>query len=98
MFAITAQNVIVFANRGDRADCDRFLADVKMAEAANFAGDVNLGRFLFEAPDQNHLPVKLDELARFEAAQAVLLTLFGLVSLLSQLLFIDVFGWIDYAG
>ena len=53
MFAIAGEHVVVFANRGDRADPDCFLADVKMTEAADLAGDVNFRRLLFEATDQS---------------------------------------------
>jgi hypothetical protein len=57
VFAVTAEHVVVLAKRGDRADGDCFLSDVEMAEAADLSGDVDLGCFLFETPDQEHLAV-----------------------------------------
>src|SRR5688572_31291061 len=98
MFAVTAENVIVFANSRDRADGDCFLSDVEVTEAADLAGDIHLRRLLFEAADKNHLTVEVDELFLFEDTQAVFLTFFGLISLSRRLLVLDVVGWINNAG
>src|SRR5688500_20290297 len=98
MFAVTAENVIVFANSRDRADGDCFLSDVEVTEAADLAGYIHLRRLLFEAADKNHLTVEVDELFLFEATQAVFLAIFGLIALSRKLLFIDVVGWINNVG
>src|SRR4029079_979640 len=60
MFAIAREHVVVFSDGGDRADADSFLADVQVTEATDFTGDVNFGRLLFEATDQEHLPVEFN--------------------------------------
>jgi len=98
VFAITGKHVIVFANRGNRADGDRFLADVQVAEAADFAGDVSLGGFFFEASNEQHLTVEIDELLVVETGKTIFLALFRFVSFAGDLFLIYV-GWrVDNAG
>ena len=55
VLAITRDDVIVWPQSRDGADADRFLADVQMAEAANFSEAVRLSALLFKAPNQQHL-------------------------------------------
>src|SRR5205085_5306133 len=98
VFAITGQHVIVFANCGDRTDGNGFLTDVQVTEATDFAGDVSLRRLLFKAANQEHLPVKLDELIAVEALKTVLLALFDFVSFAAELLSIQISGGVDNAG
>src|SRR5262249_21447375 len=90
VFAITGEHVVVLPDCGDRADTNCFLADVKMTEAANLAGDVNFRGFLLEAPDQKHLAVKLDESIVVEPAETTLLTVLRFVSFLGKQLWVYV--------
>src|SRR3712207_9288814 len=46
---------IFLAQRGERPDGDRLLPDVEVAEAADLAERVRLGRLLLEAADEDHL-------------------------------------------
>jgi hypothetical protein len=55
VLAIGRDHVVVVAQGGERADRHRFLADVEMTEAADFAQRVRFGGFLFEPTDQEHL-------------------------------------------
>ena len=68
MFAITREHVVVFSNGGNRADADCFLSDVQVTEAADLSGDIHFRRLLFEATDQEHLPVEFDQLIDLEPA------------------------------
>ena len=54
--AVGGDHVIVFAEGADRADGDRFLAAVKVAEAADLLVLVEHRRSFFEPADQEHLP------------------------------------------
>src|SRR5260370_35387085 len=49
------------------ADGDRFLADVEMAKAADQAHAVHLPGALFETPDQQHVPIKMQQFLRLDA-------------------------------
>ena len=61
MFAIRADHVVVVAQRRQRADGDRFLADVQVTESADLAERVRLRGLFLEAPDQQHLPQHLEK-------------------------------------
>src|SRR5438105_3700223 len=63
VIAIRRDEVIVGPRRRDRADHDGFLADVKMAEAANLLRLILLTRPLLETPDQQHQREHLDFVA-----------------------------------
>ena len=53
--AVAREHVVVRSQRRERADGDRLLPDVEVAEAADLAERVSLGRLLLEAADENHL-------------------------------------------
>ena len=61
--AISGDDVIVVARGCDRAADDRFLANVKMAEAADLLGLILLTGAFFETPDQQHQREHLDFVA-----------------------------------
>ena len=55
VLAVGADDVIVRAQRAERARRHGFLTDVEMAEPADLAERVRLRRLFFEAADQQHL-------------------------------------------
>ncbi len=59
---IRAHDVVVRPKRGDESYPDCFLACVQVQEAADFALRVHLGGSLLECPDQQHLPVHVEQL------------------------------------
>src|SRR5260370_17634925 len=63
VIAICGDDVIVLAHRGDGTDDNRFLADVKMAEAADFLRLILLARAFLKAPNQQHQREHLDLVA-----------------------------------
>ena len=63
MIAIGGDNVIIEPNSRERAGHDRFLADVKMTEAADFLCLILLAGALLKTPDEQHQPEHLDFVA-----------------------------------
>ena len=61
--AIGGDEVIIGPRRRDRAGHDRFLADVEVAEAADFLRLILLTRALLETADQQHRREHLDFVA-----------------------------------
>ena len=72
VLAIGRDDVVLVVERVDRADGDGLLAGVEMAEAGDFAAAVHLGGLLFEAPDQRHAPIEVEQLALVKSQQRVL--------------------------
>ncbi len=66
VIAIVRHDVILRAQRMNRAHRDGFLADVQVQEPADLALLIGHARFFFEAPDQHHLPVPLLQRVQFE--------------------------------
>ena len=58
--AVARDNMVVFAEKGDRAGGDRLLADVKVQEAADLALLVDTDAALLEMADAGHFGVKGD--------------------------------------
>ena len=63
MIAISGDQVVVRPRRCDRADHDRFLPDVEMAEAADLLRLILLTGAFLETPDQQHQREHLDFVA-----------------------------------
>src|SRR5438552_12106999 len=63
MIAISSDDVIVIAHSRDRAGDHCFLANVKMAEAADLLRLILLARAFLETPDQQHQREHLDLVA-----------------------------------
>ena len=63
VIAIGGDQVIIGPRRGDRADDDGFLADVKMTKAADLLRLILLARALLETPNQQHHREHLDFVA-----------------------------------
>ena len=61
--AVSGDDVIVGPGRRDRADNDRFLADIKMTKAADLLRLILLAGTLFKAPNQQHQREHLDLVA-----------------------------------
>jgi hypothetical protein len=62
MIAIGCEQMVCRKQRFAGADGDRFLSDVKMQEPADLSLGVQLSGFLFESPDEDHLPIELEKL------------------------------------
>src|ERR1700731_1674987 len=63
MIAVRGDDVVVTSRRRDRTTDDGFLADVKMAEAADFLSLILLTGAFFKTPDQQHQREHLDFVA-----------------------------------
>ena len=61
VLAVGAVDIILGPQRRNGADDRRLLADVEVAEAADLGRLVHLGGLLFEASDQQHLTVELEQ-------------------------------------
>ncbi len=55
MIAVGRDALVAFFGGSLKADNDRFLADIKMAEPANQTHSIKLARFFLKAPDQQHI-------------------------------------------
>jgi hypothetical protein len=60
--AVAGDDVVIGVQRAERADGDRLLADVEVAEAQDLLERVGLGRQLLEAADEDHHPIPLQQL------------------------------------
>src|SRR5690606_6115152 len=60
MIAVTRDHLVAFLDGHGHAGNDRFLSDIKVAEATNVTHAVELTRLLFEAANQEHVAVSLE--------------------------------------
>src|SRR5579872_881857 len=60
MVAIAGDHLVGITLGHLHSDDDRFLTDIEVAESADQAHAVHLAGFLLEAPDQEHLPQRLE--------------------------------------
>src|SRR5580693_895493 len=76
VLAIGRDDVVLVVQRVNRADRHGLLAGVEMAEAGDFAAAVHLGGLLFEAPDECHAPIEIEQLTLVQSQQRVLSSMF----------------------
>src|SRR4030095_16446739 len=98
VFTIAGEHVVVLAYSGNRSDCDCFLSDVQVTEAADLARDVRFRRFFFKDTNQEHLAVEVDERLGIKTTQPFLLSFLSSVSFATKLFAIDFRRRVNHAS